>query len=193
VETNATQPSSIQQFQAKWSGSTLKGRSVSQEHFLDLCRALGMPTSADEDKTGAFYTFERGAAKSGGGQGFADVWWEGKFGWEYKGLHANLDAAYRQLLQYREDLGNPPLLIVCDLFRFEIHTNFTGTRTVVHALTLDDLDPPATLDLLRRGYSDPASPPRTSRSRRQPASSMRSAVPGLTRTAPLRPSSRGAP
>lgn len=150
-------PFTIQHFQSKWRGVTLKERSASQEHFLDLCRVLGMPTPADEDKTGAFYAFEKGAAKSGGGKGFADVWWDGKFGWEYKGLHADLTAAYQQLLQYREDLGNPPLLIVCDLFRFEIHTNFTGTKKTVYAFTIDDLDQPGTLDLLRRVFTDPLS------------------------------------
>lgn len=44
--------------------------------------------------------------------------------------------AYQQLLQYREALKNPPLLVVCDLDRFEVHTNFTGTVKVVHAFDL---------------------------------------------------------
>jgi uncharacterized protein YaeQ len=59
----------------------------------------------------------------------ADVWWRGKFAWEYKrkGKHRDLVDAYRQLLQYREALENPPLLVVCDIARTEIHTNFTGT------------------------------------------------------------------
>ena len=47
---------------------------------------------------------------------------------------ANLGDAYRQLYDYREELGNPPLLVVCDLERFEVHTNFTGTAKKVHAL-----------------------------------------------------------
>ena len=61
---------------------------------------------------------------------------KGHFGWEYKGKHKNLTAAYRQLLLYREDLENPPLLVVCDLDRFEVHTNFTGTLKTVHAFDL---------------------------------------------------------
>jgi hypothetical protein len=28
------------------------------------------------------YCFERGAGKSGGGDGWADVWMRGRFGWE---------------------------------------------------------------------------------------------------------------
>ena len=53
----------------------------------------------------------------------------GRFGWEYKRKRKNLKDAYDQLLLYREDLENPPLLVVCDLDRFEIHTNFTGTAS----------------------------------------------------------------
>ena len=46
---------------------------------------------------------------------------------------------YQQLLKYREDLENPPLLVVCDLDRFEVHTNFTGTAKQVYAFDLADL------------------------------------------------------
>jgi hypothetical protein len=102
---SVTAPSfTIQALQAKWRGATLKERSASQEHFIDLCRALGMSTPAEADKAGAFYTFEKGAAKTSGGKGFADVWWDKRFGWEYKGLHADLTAAYHQLLQYRKSV-----------------------------------------------------------------------------------------
>src|SRR5262245_40243039 len=47
----------VPEFQAKWQGSALKERSAAHEHFLDLCRLLGMPTPAEADKTGAFSTF----------------------------------------------------------------------------------------------------------------------------------------
>ena len=43
-----------------------------------------------------------------GGLGYADVWKRGCFAWEYKGKGKDLNAAYQQLLQYREDLENPP-------------------------------------------------------------------------------------
>src|SRR5215213_7576352 len=130
----------VPQFQQKWRGVTLKERSASQSHFNDLCHMLGVPTPTDADSTGSFYTFERGAEKTDGGAGWADVWFRGHFAWEYKGQHANLKRAYDQLLQYREDLENLPLLVVCDLDRFEIHTNFTGTVKKVYAFSLADLD-----------------------------------------------------
>ena len=57
--------------------------------------------------TGYLYTFNRGAEKSSGGAGWADVWFRGHFAWEYKGHHADLKAAYRQLLQYREAGAEP--------------------------------------------------------------------------------------
>ena len=109
------------EFAAKWSGSTSTERAASQEHFIDLCRMLGYPTPND-DPTDEHYAFEKGAEKTSGGDGFADVWKKDHFAWEYKGKRANLPAAYKQLLDYREALENPPLLIVCDLDRFEVHS-----------------------------------------------------------------------
>lgn len=100
------------EFQKKWIGVTLKERSAAQEHFIDLCRVLNMPTPAEADPDGDDYTFERGARKLTGGDGWADVWKRGHFAWEYKGKRANLKAAYDQLALYRESLENPPLLIV---------------------------------------------------------------------------------
>lgn len=144
------------QFQHKWRGMTLKERSASQSHFNDLCHMLGVQTPTDADPNGDFYTFERGAEKTDGGAGWADVWLRSHFAREYKGHHADLRAAYRQLLQYREDLDNPPLLVVCDLDRFEVHTNFTGTAKRVHTFSLADLDEPENLATLRALWSDPA-------------------------------------
>ena len=57
------------EFIAKWRNVALKERSASQEHFLDLCRLLDHPTPAAMDPTGDSFTFERGAAKHGGGDG----------------------------------------------------------------------------------------------------------------------------
>eukprot|EP00913_Durusdinium_trenchii_P035257 g32987.t1 len=146
-----------QEFIAKWKLSTLKERSACQEHFLDLCQVLDQPTPAMADPDGAFYTFERGVTKTTGDHGWADVWFRDRFGWEYKGKHKDLTAAYDQLLQYREDLENPPLLVVCDMDRFEIHTNFTGTVKRVYAFDLDGLDDPENLGVLRKLFTDPQS------------------------------------
>ncbi len=134
-----TAPFTVQDFVAKWRGVALSERAAAQPHFVDLCRALGVPAPTDADPTGAFYAFERGAEKTSGGQGWADVWFRGHFAWEYKKKHADLRAAYRQLRQYVEDLENPPLLVVCDLDRFEVHTNFTGTAKQVHRFTNEHL------------------------------------------------------
>jgi hypothetical protein len=58
---------------------------------------VGHPKPAAVDATGESFCFESGAAKHDGGDGFADVWKKGFFGWEYKGPDKNLDAAYDQL------------------------------------------------------------------------------------------------
>src|SRR3990172_2380722 len=146
-----------QEFISKWQRANLTERSACQQHFLDLWELLGQPKPAAADPDGAWYTFERGVNKTAGGKGWADVWMRGHFGWEYKGKHKDLAAAYKQLLQYREDLENPPLLVVCDLDRFEIHTNFTGTVKRVHKFDLAALADPQNLDVLRRLFIDPES------------------------------------
>jgi hypothetical protein len=62
-----------QSFVAKWQDNTLKERAAAQEHFIDLCRLVGHPTPSEDDPTGERFTFEAGADKLGGKQGWADV------------------------------------------------------------------------------------------------------------------------
>ena len=142
-------------FITKWRASELKERSASQEHFIDLCRLLGEPTPADADPTGETYCFERGARRDAGGDGWADVWKRHHFAWEYKGRRANLDAAFNQLRQYALALENPPLLIVSDMVRFRIRTNWTNSVSRTHEFELDDLADAATRDRLKWAFSDP--------------------------------------
>ncbi|MXX80257.1 MAG: class I SAM-dependent DNA methyltransferase [Chloroflexi bacterium] len=130
---------SAAEFSAKWRDNARRERASAQTHFNDLCNLLGVQAPADADPAGESYTFEAGVEKLGGGQGWADVWKRGHFGWEYKGDRADLAAAYRQLLDYREDLENPPALVVSDMDRIQVHTNFTNTRPCVYEITLDDL------------------------------------------------------
>jgi len=146
---------SPQQFVDKWRKATLKESSAAQEHFIDLCHLVGHPTPAEADPTGQTFAFEAGATKQRGGQGWADVWKKNHFAWEYKGKHKDLDAAYQQLLQYRESLLNPPLLVVCDIEHILVHTNFTNTVKRVVRLTLDDLLTPAGLAHLRAVFEEP--------------------------------------
>jgi type II restriction/modification system DNA methylase subunit YeeA len=143
-----------QEFITKWQRANLSERSACQQHFLDLCDLLGQAKPAEADPDGTFYTFERGVSKTGGEQGWADVWKREHFAWEYKGKHKDLKAAYKQLLDYREDLENPPLLVVCDLDRFEVHTNFTNTPKRVYAFDLAALAKPQNLDVLRKLFTD---------------------------------------
>jgi len=145
-----------QEFIAKWRKVELSERSASQQHFLDLCDLVTHPKPAAMDATGESFTFERGATKHSGGDGWADVWKKGFFGWEYKGKHKDLEAAYKQLLTYRESLENPPLLVVSDMDRIIIRTNFTGTPTQKFEIDLANLDQPEHLNTLRAVFHDPA-------------------------------------
>lgn len=59
-----------EKFIATWKNNSLTERGGAQPHFDDLCELLGVDKPRDLDN----YCFERGAKKSGGGDGWADVW-----------------------------------------------------------------------------------------------------------------------
>ncbi len=143
------------QFVEKWKDVALSERSAYQQHFLDLCDLCDHPKPVEVDPTGDWFTFERGAEKQGGGDGWADVWKREHFGWEYKKRRANLGKAYQQLLEYREALENPPLLVVCDTNVIEVHTNFENSRSVVHRIELENLPQPRNLRTLRAVFHQP--------------------------------------
>ncbi|HYG81532.1 MAG TPA: type IIL restriction-modification enzyme MmeI, partial [Pyrinomonadaceae bacterium] len=145
----------VSEFIHKWQKNTRTERSASQEHFLDLCEVFNHPKPAEADPSGESFTFERGAAKHGGGRGWADVWKRGHFGWEYKGKHKDLAAAYDQLLKYREALENPPLLVVSDMERIRIHTNFTATANKTYEIALDEMALPRNVELMRWLFHEP--------------------------------------
>lgn len=143
------------EFHAKWRHVELKERTASQSHFNDLCRLIGVDDPVSADPKGEWFTFEKGATKTSGGEGWADVWRKGCFAWEYKGRAANLDKAFDQLLRYSIALESPPLLIVSDMERIRIHTNWTNTVQRVHEITLEDLADASKRDLLRQCFTDP--------------------------------------
>lgn len=142
-------------FVAKWKASTLTERAAAQAQFSDLCRILDEPTPSEADTSGDWYAFEKGASKTTGAKGWADVWKRGHFAWEYKAKGRDLDAAFAQLQQYAGALGNPPLLVVSDMQRFRIHTAWTNTVSVVHELTLNDLLDADKRRILKWVLSDP--------------------------------------
>lgn len=144
-----------QEFIEKWRRVELKERTASQSHFIDLCRLLGLADPVAADPAGEWFTFEKGASKSGGGEGWADVWRKDCFAWEYKGKRKDLDAAFEQLRRYAIGLENPPLLIVSDMDTIRIHTNWTNTVQQVHVIRLEDLTDAANRDKLRACFENP--------------------------------------
>lgn len=142
-------------FANKWRQVELSERSACQQHFLDLCELVNHPKPAAVDPKGEFFTFERGVTKRTGGKGWADVWKRDFFAIEYKGKHKNLDDAYDQLLLYRGSLENPPLLVVCDMDRIIIRTNFNKTVERIHTIGLDQLAEPRNLDILSWLFHNP--------------------------------------
>ncbi len=124
------------EFVNKWANTALGELQSGQAHFLDVCRLLGVEMPGGDGKTeaGETFVFEQPLQKASG-HGRADVYYENHFAIEYKGAdkYPDLNAAYQQLLQYREYLNNPPLLVVTDINHWEIHTNFPNTQKRVYA------------------------------------------------------------
>jgi len=142
------------EFISKWSDAKLRERAGSQSHFIDLCKVLGEKAPTDADPRGEWYAFEKGALKTGGGDGWADVWKRGCFAWEYKSPGKDLNAALKQLQYYVRSLESPPLLIVSDMYRIELHTNWTNTVQQVHTLTLEELADARLRQKLKWAFSD---------------------------------------
>lgn len=80
------------------------------------------------------------------------MWKRESFGWEYKGKRKNLDAAFDQLLLYRESLEDPPLLVACDMDRIRAHTNFTEAVNQLHEMRTEDPGEPRNLEILRAAF-----------------------------------------
>lgn len=139
------------QFIARWQSNKLTERAGAQAHFDDLCELLGVDKPRDPDN----YCFERGAKKSGGGDGWADVWKRGCFAWENKKPGRDLDKALKQLTDYALQLESPPLLVVCDRERIIIHTAFTGYPDEPREIRIEELADDSKRQILRWVFTDP--------------------------------------
>lgn len=142
-----------QEFIERWKHADLNERQSAQLHFADVCSLIGHPPPTGLAPDGKEFKFEKGIQKDSGGQGYADVYYEGHFAIEYKAQGKDLNAAYQQLKQYRENLKNPPLLVVCDIQNWVIHTNFTGTETKTIHIKNEDI--PKNLKIIRALFEDP--------------------------------------
>jgi hypothetical protein len=138
-------------FIALWKDNKLTERGGAQAHFDDLCDLLGVAKPRDPDN----YCFERGAQKASSGNGWADVWKRGHFGWENKKPGRDLNAALKQLTDYSLQLENPPLLIVCDRERIVIHTAFTGYPDEPREIRIEQLIAPEARQILKWVFTDP--------------------------------------
>lgn len=111
----------INDFVQRWGVSQLREQQAAQSHFNELCQIIGHRMPTEQDPEGSEFTFEKQVTKADGRPGRADVWYKGRFAWDYKGKDRDLDTAYAQLQSYRGDLGNPPLLVVCDFLEYRIY------------------------------------------------------------------------
>ena len=141
-------------FIAKWRNGGDERRDA-QPFFEDLCRLVGHPTPREADPEHTWFTYEYGATKTSGGEGWADVWKKGFFGWEAKGTDRSLERAYEQLKMYADALQNPPLLVVSDLQTIIVHTNFTNTVKREYKFTVEQLADYETRQILEAVFKHP--------------------------------------
>ncbi len=147
-----------QQFVAKWSDAKLSERAAYQAHFNDLCELFGHPKPTDMGANDDEFCFEKRAARTGKeAKGWADVWKRDSFAWEYKSADKDLEAAYRQLQQYHDDLGSVPVLVVCDLRTIIVRVKRTNRVTVRRTILLESLAefPSSNFEYLKRAFLDP--------------------------------------
>lgn len=142
---------SPEEFIGLWKGHDFNEREGAQLHFSHLCRLLGV----DEPLKKGEYQFERGAEKSSGGNGWADVWKRGHFAWENKKPGRDLKDALKQLTDYALQLESPPLLVVCDRERIIIHKAFTGYPDEPETILIEQLADEAKRQRLRWVWTDP--------------------------------------
>ncbi|QQN63529.1 class I SAM-dependent DNA methyltransferase [Bradyrhizobium diazoefficiens] len=143
------------EFIKTWKTVDLSERATAHSHFNDLCRLIGHEEPIRADPHGEWFTFEKGLTKTGGGEGFADVWKRNHFAWEYKRRKRNLDDALLQLTRYAAALEHPPIRVACDTNRFLIETAWTNAVPQRYELFLEELVDPAKLDIIRSVFFDP--------------------------------------
>lgn len=138
-------------FIARWTNNDLTEKAGAQPFMEDLCDLL----QVDKPRSSSDYCYEKDTLKNGEKQGWADVWKRDCFGWENKKPGRDLKAAFVQLQAYAGKLGNPPLLIVCDRERIEIHTTFRGYPDEPRTILLKDIGDPVNLQTLKWVFTDP--------------------------------------
>lgn len=142
-------PVTPEQFIATWKNNSLTEKGGAQPHFEDLCRLLRVEPPRQYGE----YCYEQDLRKMHGGNGFADVWKRGCFAWENKGPDKDLGPALMQLKNYAGALDNPPVLVVCNRERIEIHPSFTGYPSTPRIIQLEDIGKPENLQALRWLFS----------------------------------------
>ena len=138
-----------QEFIARWRNAGFGERQGAQSFFNDLCDLVEHPAPAAYGNPEIF-TFEKGVPG-----GFADAYFEERFGWEFKGRDAQLESAFDQLLRYQVHLKTPPLLVVSSFQTIRIQTNFQNMETARYEIAVVNLDRPNQLRLLQDVFFAP--------------------------------------
>ena len=80
---------SAAEFAAKRRENARRERASSQEHLIDLCRMLDVPTPNDPPQSPDYTSRRAPSASALEARAGSTFWKRGHFGWEYKGAHAD--------------------------------------------------------------------------------------------------------
>ena len=128
-------PLTVAEFVIRWKTHDQSEEAGAKPHFLDLCDLLGQPHPAAADSAGETMPSKSASAKPRSRSTRRRLVPRSLC------LGTQEEAqAYTQLNDYREELGNPQLFVVCDFERFEVHTKFARTNKRVYKFSLDDLN-----------------------------------------------------
>jgi hypothetical protein len=176
----------IKDFIGRWKGNTAGETKVAQQHFLELCQALGVPVPSPQEAEELTYCFERTIKfpPSRGKQAapeYVDVYRKDHFVWENKqGTEkgsARLGHGRRGTATWRREMNKakgqairyalhvehyaPPFVVVCDVgHQIRIWRDFTRSgKAYEHfrVLSYDDLDDEKAQSILRGVLNDPTS------------------------------------
>jgi len=113
-------PLTVAEFVIRWKAYDQSEEAGAKPLFFDLCDLLRQPHPAAADSAGENYASKSASAKP------AEPRIRRRLVPRSLSLGIQEEAqAYTQLNDDREELGNPPLFVVCDFERFEVHTNYT--------------------------------------------------------------------
>src|SRR5215207_7256286 len=143
-----------QEFAKKGAGVALSERSSYQQHFLDLCAMLGAPAPAEADPAGSSTPSRRGWRRPGAARASPTCGTRTASPSSTRPPQGS-EGRLRSAPAVPGGAGHPPLLVVTDTDRYEVHTDFTGTVKRMYRFDNAALPKAENVGVLQALFEDP--------------------------------------